>query len=238
MRMTAKRFEIIESMCATGKASADANEDRLVVTDDFVAVIDGSTSSGPLDGRAGGIVAAETVADVIRSLPALATAPEFVALATARLSERIGSWPENVARPSAASVLWSAARREIWRVGDCHFRIDDSEHNGDKPLDALAYGYRCAVVRARLALGLTTIEREQKIPVLQQPFAALIETQHIFTNLAADDPLGYGALDGRPVPAKYIEVFSAGDAREIVLCSDGLRTPTRRWPRGSRRSPS
>ena len=157
-------------MCATGKASADTNKDRLVVTDDFVAVIDGSTSSGPLDGRAGGIVAAETVADTIRSLPGLATAPEFVALVTARIvrADRVMAGKHRAPFRRRLS-LWSAARRQIWRVGDCHFRVDDSEHNGDKPLDALAYGYRCAVVRARLALGLTTIEREQKIPVLQQP---------------------------------------------------------------------
>jgi len=133
-------------------------------------VIDGATSSGALDGVAGGIVATETVAEAIRALPAEATAWEFVELATRRLAERIGALDPTRARPSAAVVVYSAARREVWRVGDCHFRLGEREHNGDKPLDRLAYGFRCAVLRAELALGRTTLEREQSRPVLEQPF--------------------------------------------------------------------
>jgi len=218
----ASSFEILESFCETAKATPAANEDRLVLTDDFAAVIDGATSSGALHGVAGGIVAAEAVAEAIRALPAEATAWEFVELATRRLAERIGALDPMLARPSAAAVLYSAARREVWRVGDCHFRLDEREHNGDKPLDRLAYGFRCAVLRAELALGRTTLEREQARPVLEQPFRPLILVQHAYANLAEDDPLAYGALDGRPVPDKFIEIHPIGDISEIVLCSDGF----------------
>jgi hypothetical protein len=220
-----RRFEVLESLCETGKANAQANEDRLVVTEDFAAVIDGSTSSGPIDGLAGGIVAAETVAATIRSLSAEATAQEFVTEATRRLNLRVGAFDRRLARPSAAAVVWSAARREVWRVGDCHFRIDEVEYNGDKPLDRLAYGFRCAVVRAELALGLTSLEEQLRLPVLEQAFRPLVVVQHAYANLAEDDPLAYGALDGRPVPARFIEVVEAKDAREIVLCSDGFPQP-------------
>ena len=54
--MTALRpFRVVESLCATGKESEAKKEDRLVVTDDFAAVIDGATSSGPIGDRPGGI---------------------------------------------------------------------------------------------------------------------------------------------------------------------------------------
>jgi hypothetical protein len=221
----AQGFEILESLCETAKASPDANEDRLVVTSDFAAVIDGATSSGKIDGVAGGIIAAEAVAETIRALPADATPEAFVERATRRIADRIGSLDDRLARPSAAVALWSRARREIWRVGDCHFRIDDAECIGDKPLDRLAYGFRCAVLRAELALGLTSMERERQMPVLDQPFRRLVLVQHAFANLAEDDPLAYGALDGRPVPAKFIEVSPASSAGEIVLCSDGFPRP-------------
>jgi hypothetical protein len=218
-------FEILESLCETAKASPDANEDRFVATGDFAAVIDGATSSGKIEGVAGGIIAAEAVVETIRALPADATAQSFVTLAARRIAARIGALDDSLARPSAAAAIWSRARREIWRVGDCHFRIDDVEYIGDKPLDRLAYGFRCAVLRAELALGLTSIVREREIAVLEQPFRRLVLVQHAFANLVDDDPLAYGALDGRPVPAKFIEVFPASDAREIVLCSDGFPRP-------------
>ena len=223
--MLTKRFEVLETFYETAKASPDANEDRLVVTDDFAAVIDGATSSGKLDGVAGGIVAAEAVAETIRALPADASAQDFVALATGRLAERIGPLDPSRPPPSAAAVVYSGARREIWRVGDCHFRIDDAEFLGDKPLDLLAYGFRCAVLRAELALGLTSIEAERARPTLEQAFRPLILAQHAYANLAADDPLAYGSLNGKPVPAKFIEIRSCGEAREIVLCSDGFPRP-------------
>lgn len=219
-------FRVIESLCVTGKASEDRKEDRLVITPDFVAVIDGATSSGPIGSRPGGIVAAEAVASTVETLPANATAREFVDAATAAIADAIGAWSdERGMRPSAVAAVWSAARREVWRVGDCHFRIDDRAFPGGKEIDHVSYAFRCAVVKARLRLGVTTVEAERNIPTLEQPFMPLVSTQHAFLNLDSDDPLAYGGLCGTPVPDRFVEVMPVGDAREIVLASDGFLTP-------------
>ena len=226
--MTALRpFRVIESLCATGKESEAKKEDRLVVTDDFAAVIDGATSSGPIRGQPGGIVAAEAVERTVKALPADATARDFVDRATAEIAAAIGDWPdETLMRPSAVAAVWSRRRGEVWRVGDCHVRIDDETYHGGKEIDRIGYEFRCAVLRARLRLGLTSLEAEQRVPTMEQPFRPLVLAQHAFLNLDSDDPLAYGGLSGTVVPARFVEVFQAADAREIVLATDGFLTPS------------
>ena len=219
-------FSVIESLCVTSKGAADNNEDRLIVSDHFVAAIDGATSSNSMNGRSGGLIAAQAVADTFARLDAQATAREFVELATSILAERIGGGLDpKVMRPSASVVVWSRARQQIWRVGDCHFRLDDQEFLGEKELDRIAYAFRRAVVRGRLALGVSSIEQERAIPTLQQPFMALVDVQHAFLNADIDDPLAYGAIDGCFIPDRFIEVFPAEQAKEVALCSDGFPRP-------------
>lgn len=219
-------FSVIEELCASGKGSEALKEDRLVMTGDFVAVVDGATSSGPIGDRSGGIVAAETVEASLRSLPPEATAHEFATSATAALAKAIGSRADNsVMLPSAAVVVWSRHRGEIWRIGDCHFRIDRTAFPGEKEIDRVSYAFRCAVLKGRLRLGQTTVEAERRVPTLKQPFMDLIRVQHAFANLDSDDPLAYGVLCGLPVPDRFIEVHSTAGACEIVLSSDGFLSP-------------
>ncbi|MCM5556865.1 hypothetical protein [Pleomorphomonas sp. JP5] len=226
MTATPRPFRVVESLCATGKESEAKKEDRLVVTEDFAAVIDGATSSGPIDGRPGGIVAAEAVEQAVRELASDATARDFVDRATAAIIRAIGDWPdETIMRPSAVAAVWSRARGEIWRVGDCHVRIDDRDYHGGKEIDRIGYEFRCAVIRARLRLGLTSLDAELRVPTMEQPFRPLVLAQHAFLNLDSDDPLAYGGLAGTFVPDRFVEVFEAADAREIVLASDGFLSP-------------
>lgn len=226
MTAAPRPFRVIESLCATGKDTEAKKEDRLVVTDHFAAVIDGATSSGPIGGRPGGIVAAEAVERAIRELPPGATVRDFVDRATAGVATAIGDWPdETQMRPSAVAAVWSRARGEVWRVGDCHVRIDGQNYPGGKEIDRIGYEFRCAVIRARLRLGLTSTDAERRVPTMEQPFRPLVLAQHAFLNLDSDDPLAYGALAGTFVPDRFIEVFEAADAREIVLASDGFLSP-------------
>lgn len=219
-------FRVLESLCATGKETDAKKEDRLIVTDSFAAVIDGATSSGPIGDRPGGIVAAEAVEQTVGDLPADATVREFVDRATASIAAAIGNWPDETRmRPSAVAAVWSRSRGEVWRVGDCHVRIDGHAYPGGKEIDRIGYEFRCAVIRARLRLGMTSLENERRISTMEQPFRPLVLAQHAFLNLDSEDPLAYGALSGTFVPDRFIEVFPAADASEIVLASDGFLSP-------------
>ncbi|PIP00723.1 hypothetical protein [Pleomorphomonas carboxyditropha] len=226
MTASLRPFRVVESLCATGKESEAKKEDRLVVTDDFAAVIDGATSSGPIGDRPGGIVAAEAVERAVKELPPAATVRDFVDRATANIAAAIGDWPdETLMRPSAVAAVWSRARGEVWRVGDCHVRIDGRAYPGGKEIDRIGYEFRCAVIRARLRLGLTNLEAERRVPTMEQPFRPLVTAQHAFLNLDSDDPLAYGGLAGTFVPDRFVEVIEATAARDIVLASDGFLSP-------------
>ncbi len=218
-------FTVLEQFCE-GKGQPEACEDRLVITPHFVAVIDGATSSAPLaSGKAGGIVAAEAIARVVQTFPADSTAETFVKLATQAVFEDTGHWPdESQNRPCAAVVVYSAARQEVWRVCDCHIRLDDKVLDGEISAGRIPYTYRSAIIRARLALGQTTVEIEQARPTNQQPFWPFVEVQNVFLNHPTD-PMGFGAINGLPVPEKFIEIHSTKGVGEIVLCSDGFFAP-------------
>jgi hypothetical protein len=226
MNQKFSQFEIIEWMCETPKSDSAMNEDRLIINDRFVAVIDGATPSGPINDVPGGIVAAQSVADALGFLPAMATVHEFLNAANSLLTDRIGDlFEKDAMSPSAAAVVWSSARNELWRIGDCHFRIDNQDYLGEKEVDRVACAFRCGVIRARISLGLTSVEKEREVTVLNQPFMPLVSLQHAFLNLDSEDPMAYGAINGSAIPSRFIEIYKAPFAKQIVLCSDGFVRP-------------
>ena len=218
-------FTILEHFCE-GKSKPELCEDRVVITPHFAAVIDGATSSAPLaSGKPGGIVAAEAISAVIQTMPATITAAEFVKQATTAVYEATGAWPdESKNRPCAAVAVYSAHHQEVWRVCDCHIRLDDTYYDGEIEAGRIPYTYRSAIVRARIALGQMTVEDERNRPVNQQPFWPFVEVQNVFLNHPTD-PMGFGAINGLTVPEKFIEVFSTKGVKQVVLCSDGFFNP-------------
>jgi hypothetical protein len=221
----AQGFKVLEQLCE-GKGAPNANEDRLVITPHFVAVIDGATSSTPLaSGKAGGVVAAEAIAAAVEAFPADITARAAVDAMTQAVFNATGPWPdESQNRPCAAVVIYSATREEIWRVNDCHFRLDATPYVGGKMVDHVSYTYRSTLLRAQLRRGLINPELEQQENTGRIAIRDYISLQNAFENIL-DDPLGYGVINGLPVPDKFIEIHVTTGARELVLCSDGFFHP-------------
>lgn len=218
-------FRVIESIRLSGKATDDLCEDRMIATPHFVAVLDGATGSMVVDGKPGGWLAAEIVKGVIESLPADVTVFEFEKAATAALKPMHDRWDGNMYPPCTQAVVYSVARQEIWRIGDCHARIDGVEHVGGKKVDAIAVAIRCMVLRGIKRLGLPADSEAALAAKERHPWRWVSRLQAAYQN-RDDDPLCYGVLDGSPVPPKFIDVFDAKGAKEIVLCSDGFYTPT------------
>jgi glycerophosphoryl diester phosphodiesterase len=112
-------MKIIESFIKGKCNNQSLCEDRLVITDDFIAVIDGVTakSNRTWDGKAGGIAAAEAVCKAIQSFPQSITAESAVSL----LTDAVASlYSENEEKGSAAAgvIIYSFYHNEIWSIGD------------------------------------------------------------------------------------------------------------------------
>ncbi len=221
----------------------DGGEDRLVITDDFIAVIDGATSKSgeKFDGKTGGILAAEAVAQAIQKLPRASDAFQAVACLSAAVQENVIDRyvPQTNAptytgdRPNASVVIYSANRQEIWRIGDSHFKIGQGPRTrtnfGKKKIDQETSKLRAAYIQAMLKRHTTTIEALRQDDLGRRIIMPLLENQPLLMN-NANTLLGYGVIDGRDVPEKFIEVYpidpeGTPHPKKIILASDGVLFP-------------
>lgn len=226
--------QVTESAC-TSSSRQHVCEDVLVVERDggrltFVAVIDGATDkSGRLyDGQTGGRLAAEAVAGVVSSLPSSMDpfrAVEAFTAEVARLSRELGVPELSTTPPTASVAVLSVERRELWRVGDIHMGVRVGQHltpySGEKAVDVAAAMARAAYTACLLAGGHGEEDLRRDDPG-RRFILPLLEAQGVLANAPIPTPFAYGVIDGRPVPARLVEVLPLPqEACEVILASDG-----------------
>lgn len=217
-------MKIIES-CIIGKKSQEACEDGMVVTDDFIAVIDGSTSKTPKhlnpdmkNGRYAMMLISEYIQE---ELKADASVDEFCQGVTAYIynkvyeklgvEERLKEHPEE--RLTASAILYSRTKNEVWMVGDCQAIIAGKLYENGKP-------YEEKIARKRVELieqGLSPAEARKQIEPLL--IKAMLSGQN----------QTYTVIDGFPIYREGVKVVSVSDSSSVqdsvpasdsVPCSD------------------
>lgn len=217
-------MKIIESS-VIGKKSPEACEDGMVVTDDFIAVIDGSTSKTPKHlnpDMKNGRYAMMLISEYIREeLKADASVDDFCQGVTAYIynkvyeklgvEERLKEHPEE--RLTASAILYSRTRNEVWMVGDCQAIIDGKLYENGKP-------YEEKIARKRVELieqGLSPAEARKQIEPLL--IKAMLSGQN----------QTYTVIDGFPIYREGVKVVSVSDSSSVqdsvpasdsVPCSD------------------
>lgn len=210
-----------------GKKSPEACEDGMVVTDDFIAVIDGSTSKTPKHlnpDMKNGRYAMMLISEYIREeLKADASVDDFCQGVTAYIynkvyeklgvEERLKEHPEE--RLTASAILYSRTRNEVWMVGDCQAIIDGKLYENGKP-------YEQEIARKRVELieqGLSPAEARKQIEPLL--IKAMLSGQN----------QTYTVIDGFPIYREGVKVVSVSDscsvqdsvpASDSVPCSDSV----------------
>ena len=196
-------MKIIESSII-GKKSQEACEDGMVITDDFIAVIDGSTSKTPKHlnpDMKNGRYAMMLISEYIREeLKADASVDDFCQGVTAYIynkvyemlgvEERLKEHPEE--RLTASAILYSRTRNEVWMVGDCQAIIDGKLYENGKP-------YEEKIARERVELikqGLSPAEARKQIEPL------LIEA------MLSGQNKNYTVIDGFPIYREGVKVVS------------------------------
>lgn len=217
-------MKIIESSII-GKKSQEACEDGMVVTDDFIAVIDGSTSKTPKHlnpDMKNGRYAMMLISEYIREeLKADASVDDFCQGVTAYIynkvyeklgvEERLKEHPEE--RLTASAILYSRTRNEVWMVGDCQAIIDGKLYENGKP-------YEQEIARKRVELieqGLSPAEARKQIEPLL--IKAMLSGQN----------QTYTVIDGFPIYREGVKVVSVSPSSSVqdsvptsdsVPCSD------------------
>ena len=219
-------MKIIESSII-GKKSPEACEDGMVVTDDFIAVIDGSTSKTPKHlnpDMKNGRYAMMLISEYIREeLKADASVDDFCQGVTAYIynkvyeklgvEERLKEHPEE--RLTASAILYSRTRNEVWMVGDCQAIIAGKLYENGKP-------YEEKIARKRVELieqGLSPAEARKQIEPLL--IKAMLSGQN----------QTYTVIDGFPIYREGVKVVSVSDSSSVqdsvpasdsVPCSDSV----------------
>lgn len=225
-------MKVIESKIE-GKKSPESCEDGLVVTADFIAVIDGSTSKTPhhlspdmKNGRYAMVLISEYIQ---HELKPESTVEDFCEGVTSYIynkvyrqqgiEEQMQAHPEE--RLTASAILYSKAKNEVWMVGDCQAIIDGKLYENNKPFEDIVAHRRVELIRR----GFTPQKARKTIePLLIQ---AMLEGQN----------KTYTVIDGFPIYQKGVKVVSLNapqknvetdvadslplTTKEIVLASDG-----------------
>jgi hypothetical protein len=222
-------MKIIETYCH-GKGHQEANEDFLVITKDFVLVVDGATDKTGyvVEGMKGGRFVAKTVADLHASedLPADIEMTDWVEAITIRVNtelERV-NWPSYIQRPAASVLAYSINRREMFRVGDCHYRIGENEYPGGKEIDDHHGNMRAEKLKACLLAGATISELLENDPGRDIILRSLAN-QYQYANALAGR-FAYPVINGDHVPRHLMEAPTAVPVGSfVVMTSDGFDFP-------------
>lgn len=225
-------MKVIESKIE-GKKSPESCEDGLVVTADFIAVIDGSTSKTPhhlspdmKNGRYAMVLISEYIQ---HELKPESTVEDFCEGVTSFIYNKVyrqqGIEKQMQAHPeerlTASAILYSKAKNEVWMVGDCQAIIDGKLYENNKPFEDIVARRRVELIRQ----GFTPQEARKTIePLLIQ---AMLEGQN----------KTYTVIDGFSIYQKGVKVVSLNapqknvetdvadslplPTKEIVLASDG-----------------
>lgn len=224
-----KKIIVVESL-NRGKSPTKKCEDGIVVTDDFSAVVDGST------GKSGKIIAGNSLGYTAMQLvkaAVVALSPEAkMEEAASSFSSCIHSFYlqsgllENATlhgeqRLTCSAVIYSRHRHEVWMFGDCQFRCQGKTFLNGKAVDEVLSSIRSDILHAKLKQGMTIHELEREDVGRKFIFDAL-KDQCSFQNAHDVPPWQYTVIDGFPIDASTVPVYHLdADCHALILASDG-----------------
>lgn len=210
-------FKVIESTVVSRAGEPGAGRDRIVVTTDVVAVVDGATPKTGDDPRAALVV--DTVCETLATLPPDATAVSTVAAMTDAVA-RLGL--TRSAGACATFVAYVDAAHEVWSVGDGRVLIDERRIDLESAVDRFLADVRAFVLTAELESGASP-EDLRRDDVGRRAIAPLLERLHRFRNLGEPGPVWrHAAIDGTTVPPDLIRIDVVPEsASTVVLATDG-----------------
>jgi len=197
-----------------------------VVTDNHVAVIDGSTSKALVQLRSdmrNGKYAMLLVREAIMEMDSDVSLAQFCQLVTAKIAEayirhgvgegHLSTHPED--RLTASVCVFSLMRKEIWMIGDCQCLCNGILYENPKPHERPVAEHRSAIIRRMISSGTYT---EEQLTVhdyaRDQVVADIVESCH-------HQNKDFSVVDGFPIALDKTLRIDASDVREIVMSTDG-----------------
>ncbi len=207
------------------KSPTTEAEDGIVTTDDFIAVIDGSTSKSALrltPNASNGRFCMTLIAEYLRQADKGMTCGEFCSGVSAYvrshypdgLLPRLAEHPED--RATASCVVYSRARREVWMVGDCQCLVDNALYENLKPCEAAIAGKRAEAAKRMMDEGKATITSLRHDDTARKSILA-----DLVASMAGQN-VEYAVIDGFAIPTEKVRIIPVpNETKNITLASDG-----------------
>ncbi len=214
-------MEITEASCIPKRLSDAVGEDGMVVTDDYVAVIDGSTSKTTYRHSltmTNGRKAMKIVARYIRHAKASLSCHEFCVGATKAVAghyhfwerQRVAEHPED--RLTCSAVVFSRQKREVWLIGDCQCMIDGRLYDNPKPYEQELADKRAETILASSFPKEHFLARDSAREAILPDMLRHMQQQN----------KTYAVIDGFSIPEQHVRVLTLTfQPHELVLASDG-----------------
>ena len=206
-----------------GKAKQPTlNQDAFVITEDFIAVIDGASSAMPFDGVPGGLCAKNILAEGVGRLDRKVSGFEAICELNALLREAQEPYPfaqnDPARRMMASIVMYSAHAKQVWSYGDCSYMVNGKEYRFDKKIDTLNACVRSFVNQAEMVLGRSEGQLLEDDTGARY-IADLLNYQPLFANKSGE--FGYPILDGFELREDFFVSVAVRHGDTVVLATDG-----------------
>ena len=212
---------VVLDSCSVARAKGSSNLDRLVTTPHVAAVIDGTTGKPwhPVEMTGGGV--ADQIVAVLAGLTGNESFEDVVTRMTAAVAAakaEVGYSHSQGGAATVAAVLLDA--RVVLRVGDPWVRIGEDMHPPRLRAERAVAGARALISAHALSTGIS-VARLRKDDIAREAALPLLRAAEELRNHPTSE-WGYGAIDGGPVPNRFIEHWGLPDeAVQVTLASDG-----------------
>ncbi|MFI3249976.1 MAG: hypothetical protein R3Y07_03340 [Eubacteriales bacterium] len=209
-----------------GKTNEITCEDCYLISEHFVAVVDGVTSKSDFTyhEKTTGKLASEITHDAILELPKEATLSE----ALCHINQKMNQFYDKIHFPydrtekglQAACVIYSNYHREIWMIGDCQVCVDGEPSYLPKKSDLILSEMRSLVLACLMEQGESQPNAEQLLQARELILPWILKVNRF----ANDDhaSFGYPVLNGQSIPESLVKIIKLdGESHEIIFTSDG-----------------
>lgn len=219
-------MKIIEQFI-DGKVNIDTCEDNLIITNNFIAVIDGVSSKSDYrkDGKTTGKLASEIIGQVIENLAQNSTIEQVIESINTEFQSFYDSnlFPYDKASLGlqAMLALYSKYHQQVYLIGDCQAVIEGNRYINPKLIDTTLEHLRSLIVHVEVAkTGEDLKDYFSKGDQAREQILPWITESTIFAN-DNTSPWGYSVLNGESVPTSLIKVIDVPDNSQVILASDG-----------------
>ena len=226
------KFEIVEKFLRGKRGEDCGGEDGLVITENFVVVIDGMTSKTgrKIDGKPCGEMARDVCVRAVQSLEPQSSLNQTLVHFTKSVSaaydaaetglyEKAKNDP--LERFGAVVGIFSAFHKQVWLVGDAQGYVDDLYFDNPKQADIGPANKRSAILKQAIAAGQL---QEEDIAANDIGRAAILDDLKAVYKWQnhPTHPLAYAVVDGFEIPTALVKVIDIPPQTQcLVLASDG-----------------